>query len=59
MQQKRVFYMVVCDEGEPHPSDLVDVRLADEQGRKRITYADFLDNPAMYGGFCITVDKYP
>jgi hypothetical protein len=55
-QQKETFFMVVCNNGSPEPSDLVDVRLPDQQGRKRIPYADFLENPAVYGSFCITAD---
>lgn len=55
-QLKEMFFMVVCDNGTPKPTDLVDVRVADKQGQKRIPYAEFLKNPVGYGSFCITVD---
>lgn len=51
-----VWCMVVCDNGEPELLDLVETRLPNEQGQKRMTYADFLTNPVGYGSFCITVD---
>ena len=48
--------MVVCDSGNPELTALVNIRLPDAQGRKRVPYADFLENPAIYGRFCIEVD---
>ncbi|GAB4038681.1 hypothetical protein [Spirosoma jeollabukense] len=56
-QQSETFFMVVCDNGTPKPTDLVDTRLPDEQGRGWVLYADFLKNPITYGSFCITVDS--
>lgn len=53
---KDIFFMVVCDNGTPKPTDLVDVRLADKQGQKRMPYAEFLKNSVAHGSFCITVD---
>ena len=55
-QRPETFFMVVCDNGTPEPTDLVDTRQSDEQGRKRVPYADFLKNPITYGSFCITVN---
>ena len=55
--KKQTWFMVVTDNGDPMPTDLVDVRLPDKQGRKRIPYGEFLKNPANYGSFCIIVDQ--
>lgn len=54
-----VWFMVVCDNGKPELMDLVDTRLPNEQGQKRMTYGAFLAAPFAYGSFCITVDKQP
>jgi hypothetical protein len=50
------WFMVITNGGSPQPTDLVDTRLPDEQGRKRISYAEFLKNPVVYGSFCVTVN---
>ena len=55
-QQETVWFMVVTDNGTPMPTDLVDTRLPDEQGRTCVPYADFLSDPAAYGSFCVIAD---
>lgn len=57
-QAEKIVFMVVCDNETPRPTDLVDVRLPNKNGQKRITYADFLKNPVSYGNFCVTVNNY-
>lgn len=55
-QQKEVWFLVVTDNGEPNPTDLVETRLVDLHGRKRVPYSEFLINLAVYGNSCITVN---
>ena len=58
-QKRDAWFMVVTDSGSPEPTDLVDTRLPDEHGRRRVSYAEFLNNPVAYGNFCIIADQQP
>jgi hypothetical protein len=55
-RKRDTWFVVVADNGTPQLTDIVETRLLDEQGRKRVAYADFLKNPAIYGMFCIVID---
>lgn len=55
-QKNEPWTFVVCNDGEPALTDLVDTRLPDQQGRTRVTYGEFLKNPLTYGQHCITLN---